>query len=210
MAALIRVVERLIAPLRRRVLLMVSRGVVRLVDEAPARQRLQVEGYAGEILDGVERVQEYGFTSCPPLGADAVVLACGGMRQHPIVIAVEDAPVRPDLYGVGDVALYTTRDGRRARTLNRHRIALLPQPDQRIRLHTQDGAGRRARVTMRLPLGGTSGEIESVVGIGTSPRASVVTQTASSITLQCGRSSLAITDAGITLRAPAIRMEQAT
>ena len=210
MAALIRVVERLIAPLRRRVLLMVSRGVVRLVDEAPARQRLQVEGYAGEILDGVERVQEYGFTSCPPLGADAVVLACGGMRQHPIVIAAEDASVRPDLYGVGAVALYTSRDGRRAGEPRRHRVALLPQPDQRIRLHTRTEAGAEARVTLRLPYGETAGEIESVIGSGTSRRASVVAQTATAITLTCGRSSISITDAGITLRAPAIRMEQAT
>ena len=210
MAALIRVVERLIAPLRRRVLLMVSRGVVRLVDEAPARQRLQVEGYAGEILDGVERVQEYGFTSCPPLGADAVVLACGGMRQHPIVIAAEDASSRPTLDTVGDVMLYTLRDGRRAGSQRRHRVALWPEEGWEavtLMTRTDEGAAAlvRARQTPATPA------IQLRVDTSSASRhASVVDMTSTVIRLRCGRSSISITDAGITLRAPAIRMEQAT
>ena len=210
MADLIRVVERLIAPLRRRVLLMVSRAVVRLVDEGPARQRLQVEGYAGEILDGVERVQEYGFTSCPPPGADAVVLACGGMRQHPIVIAAEDPSARPMLRVPGDVVLYTSLDGARAGAWRRHRVALWTWPGhEAVTMHTRTDAGAAAHV--RVKQTPATAVIELVVDASRTSRVvSSAELTSTEITLRCGRSSIVITDAGITLRAPAIRMEQAT
>ena len=207
MADLIRVVERLLAPLRRRVLLMVSRAVVRLVDEAPARQRLQVEGYAGEILDGVERVQEYGFTSCPPPGADAVVLACGGMRQHPIVIAAEDPSSRPAPSIAGEVMLYTLLDGQRAGSPRRHRVALWTQEGwEAVSLLTRRDDGTTAVVRARQTPTGPEVRLSAAAA----GRSSAVTQTASSITLRCGRSSLEITDAGITLTTPAIRMVQAT
>ncbi len=107
--ALVSTVERLLWPLRRRVLLMVGRGVVRLVDDAPGRQTLQVEALAGEILDA-ERFQPYGLTAHPPGGSEAVVLAVGGMRQHPIVVAAEDRSVRPRDLPPGTVALYTALD----------------------------------------------------------------------------------------------------
>lgn len=101
---------RWIGPLKRRVLLMVSRAVVELVDDARRLQTLQVTGYASEVLDGAERFQQYGFTSVPHPEAEAVVLAVGGERQHPIVIAVEDRRYR--LVGLedGEVALYTDED----------------------------------------------------------------------------------------------------
>lgn len=102
--------ERLLWPLRRRVLLMVTRAVVRLVDDAGGRQTLQLEALAGEALDGAERFQTYGLTSSPPVGSEAVLLALGGARQHPVAVAVEDRTVRPRDAAPGTVVLYTALD----------------------------------------------------------------------------------------------------
>ena len=105
-------VEKLTRPLRNRVAVMVSRAVLQLVDDSLRMQGVQVVGFAGETLDRVERFQNYGFTSVPhgpddDGAAEAIVLALGGQRQHPVVIAVDDRRYRPTGLADGEVALYT-------------------------------------------------------------------------------------------------------
>lgn len=82
--------NRLIQPLRRRVMLMVSRAVIKVVNDAGGIQKLQIVGYDGELLEGVENFQQYGFSSCPPSGSEAVVVALGGNRGHAIVIGTQN------------------------------------------------------------------------------------------------------------------------
>ncbi len=48
----VRTAQRLLAPIYRRIRQIVTRGVVRLVDPAQLLQTLQVEAFAGEVLDG--------------------------------------------------------------------------------------------------------------------------------------------------------------
>ena len=102
--------QRIARSLRRRVLLMVGRAVLALVDDARKLQVVQVQGLASETLDGVERVQQYGLTSHPHPGAECVVLALGGMRQHSLVIAVDDRRYRVTGLARGEVCLYTDED----------------------------------------------------------------------------------------------------
>ena len=52
----------------------------------PPLQTVQVVGLPDEIIDGAERFQMYGITSHPLPGADALVLAVGGIRQHPVIL----------------------------------------------------------------------------------------------------------------------------
>ncbi len=96
----------MIAPLKRRVMLMVSRGVVSLVNDGLKLQGLQVELLAGEVADDVERFQEYGFTSVPASGAEVIALAVGGNRSHLVVIACDDRRYRPGGMVAGEVAVY--------------------------------------------------------------------------------------------------------
>lgn len=98
--------NRLIQPLRRRVMLMVSRAVIKVVNDTGGIQKLQVVGYDGELLEGVERFQEYGLTSVPKGAAEAVATAIGGNRSHTIVIAVDDRRFRLKNLKPGEVALY--------------------------------------------------------------------------------------------------------
>ena len=187
MAPVIRVVERLIAPLRRRVLLMVGRAVVRLINDAPATQLVQVEALNGEILDDVERVQQYGISSCPPLGARAVLLSVGGMRQHPVVIAVEAPEYRPVSSRPGEVMLYTTLD-----RSHEKRVAGVARSD-RHHLRLDAAPTRHAEIELLSRLGGNEARVR---------------MRSHHITLSCGRSSIRIDNSGITMRAPRIDREK--
>lgn len=72
-----------------RVLMMIARGVLRGVNDDGKRQLLQVELLQGELRDGVERMQNYGFNS-HPTGGDVAALSVAGNREQIIVLAVDD------------------------------------------------------------------------------------------------------------------------
>ena len=120
MVAMRRAIGAMIAPLRRRVLLSIGRAVLALVDDTRKLQVMQVQGLARETLDGAERFQQYGMTSHPHPGAECVVLAVGGMRQHLIIIAADDRRYRVTGLAEGEVCLYTDED----EGGNPHRVTL--------------------------------------------------------------------------------------
>lgn len=86
-----------------RVMMMVARGVLRAVKDDGGRQQLQVEFLKDELRDGVERMQNYGFTS-HPLGGDVAAVFLGGNREKGIVLVVDDRRYRLSLKP-GEVAL---------------------------------------------------------------------------------------------------------
>jgi len=87
-----------------RVMMMFGRGVLRGVNDSNGRQQLQVELLKGELRDGVERMQNYGFTS-HPLGGDVAVAFVGGNREQGIVLVADDRRYRISLEA-GEVAIY--------------------------------------------------------------------------------------------------------
>ena len=106
---MIRTFERLSRELRRRVMLMVGRAVLTVVNDDTPLQTVQVEALPGEIIDGAERFQIYGFTSHPKPGADALVLAVGGNRTHPVIL-IDDRRTRPKDLAEGEVMIHAGRD----------------------------------------------------------------------------------------------------
>lgn len=88
---------------------MAARAILRVINDAAKAQAVQIELLDGESQDGVERFQNYGFTSVPHDGAEAVALAMGGLRSHVIVIACEDRRYRLTSMESGEVALYDDR-----------------------------------------------------------------------------------------------------
>lgn len=100
-------INRLMAPLRSRVANMVSRAVVNLANDSAKLQLLQLGLLDGETRDKVERFQQYGFTSVPLEGAEAVVMFVGGRRDHGLVVAVDDRRYRMKGLANGEVAIYT-------------------------------------------------------------------------------------------------------
>jgi phage baseplate assembly protein V len=104
---------KLVRPLGQRVRLMVTRAVVELVNDAATMQAVQVSLRADELRDGVERFQNYGFSSVPAPGAEGVALAVGGDSGHCVLVAVDDRRYRITDMAEGEVCLYTLGNGRR-------------------------------------------------------------------------------------------------
>lgn len=102
----LRDVQKLIAPLWRRVRLIADRAIVTAVTDSLNRQGLQLKVLADEAASDVERFQNYGHTSVPPAGSEAIVLGIGGARAGLVAIAVEDKGVRPKDLEAGDNCLY--------------------------------------------------------------------------------------------------------
>jgi len=110
---------KMLAPLSRRLRLMTSRAVLSLISDATGMQIVQVKLLDGEVRDGIERVQNYGFTSVPHPGAEAIYLSLGGDRDHGIVITADDRRYRINGLRGGEAAIYDdlgqkvhlTRDG---------------------------------------------------------------------------------------------------
>lgn len=96
---------RLVSPLKSRVVNMVARALIKSVDDSKNAQAAQVEVLKDELRD-VERLQNYGFTSVPKAGAEAVVLRVNGKADHTIVIVCEDRRYRLTGLEDGEVALY--------------------------------------------------------------------------------------------------------
>ena len=102
-----RTVSKLTAPIARRVRLLARRAVVRLVYDDPKMQELQLAIFAGEVRDRVERWEDYGFTSHPLPGAEALVLALGGSTDHGAAVKVADRRYRIVETAPGEVTIYT-------------------------------------------------------------------------------------------------------
>lgn len=99
-------INRMLAPIKRRVQFIATRAVVHLVDPTRLLQELQVEGLAAEVLDGIEHVEPYGYTANPHAGAEAILLSLGGRRGHTVCIVVADRRYRLKGLAKGEVALY--------------------------------------------------------------------------------------------------------
>lgn len=99
-------IARALGPLKRGLALMVGRGLVRVVDDAPGNQELQLDLLADETRDRVEHVQPYGFTAHPIPGAEAVAVCPAGSRDHVVVVVVGDRRYRLAGLAEGEVAMY--------------------------------------------------------------------------------------------------------
>lgn len=109
---MIKAIQALTRGLRTQVANMVASGVVQQVNDATKLQTVQLELLADEVRAGLERFQNYGFTSNPVAPTDAgqpeaVVVFPNGRRDHGLVIAVDDRRFRLQSLEPGEVAMYT-------------------------------------------------------------------------------------------------------
>ncbi len=99
--------RRILDPIRRKLRLLFSRAIVSAINDGGGLQVIQLKGLPGEVLDGVERFQNYGFTSWPHIGAEALVAFVGGARSHGVAFAVDDRRWRKKLAARGESAQYS-------------------------------------------------------------------------------------------------------
>jgi len=148
---LARNVTKVTAPIARRVRLMARRAVVRLVYDDPKMQEVQLAVFDGEVRDHVERWEDYGFTSHPLVGAEALVLALGGSTDHGAVVKVGDRRYRVTGLEAGEVCIYTDEGDRI--TFKRGREIVIDTQTLTINAST--------KVTLNTPLVETSGEVKA-------------------------------------------------
>ncbi len=90
-----------------RALNMLAKAVTRKIIDTLGRQTAQVEVTKGELIDDMERMQDYGFTSNPPAsGTDAIVAFLGGSREQGVIIRMENRSFRLKGLESGEVAIF--------------------------------------------------------------------------------------------------------
>ena len=86
---------------------MISRAVVDSINDTKKMQLAKLRVLAGEVKDKIEVFQNFGFTSNPPVGSEAVVAFMSGNREHGIVLACGDRRIRFKGLAPGEAAVYT-------------------------------------------------------------------------------------------------------
>ena len=100
-------IQRILRPLRTKVSLLVGRAILAAVNDAEMTQKLKLSLLSDEVATDVERFEEYGFSTYPLEGAEAVAAFLNGNRDHGIVLCVHDRRHRPQDMEEGEVKLYT-------------------------------------------------------------------------------------------------------
>lgn len=111
MREIARVVVRLVAPLARRVRVMVGRCVLEAVDDSRLMQAVKVQVLEGMVRDEVEHFQAGGLTHRPAKGAEGIFLSVGGDSSHGVVILCSDRSQRPKDLEEGETKLYSVGGG---------------------------------------------------------------------------------------------------
>lgn len=122
--------NRFLDPLRTSIKSLICRAIVSFIDDSKGMQIVQVELRKDEVKDGVERVQNYGFTSHPVKDAEAVVLFVNGNRDNGLCIAVDDTRYRMKSLPEGGVAVYD-HDGNYVKLTETNGIEL-EAPNQKV------------------------------------------------------------------------------
>ena len=99
--------RRALRPLALRVSHLIGWALIDSTEDEQGIQNAQVTARAGEVHAGVPRFQQYGLTSRPLPGAEAVLASLGGIREHTVILAVDDRRYRIQGLEEGEVAIYT-------------------------------------------------------------------------------------------------------
>ena len=84
------------------------RGKITLVVSSEPVQRVQLSGLADETLQDLEHLQEFGFTSNPPEGTEAVVIPLGGNTSHGVIVATQHGSFRVKNLKPGETAIFSS------------------------------------------------------------------------------------------------------
>lgn len=103
----------MLAPLERRILNLLTRGVLTRLNQYDGLPIAQIGLNADESHDGVEHFQPYGFHGHAPVGSHVLAGCLGGNRDHPIIIHLDDSASREHAINnsqstVGDALIYTS------------------------------------------------------------------------------------------------------
>ncbi len=181
----------LLAPIRNQIANVVTRAIIGRVVDSSTLQSVNIGVMVGQELDGAERFQDYGFSSVPLAGAEAVVVFPSGDSGHPLVIAVDDRRFRPTGHLPGEVAIYH-KDGAMILLKAGGAIQVDSAPGQKV--FVSDGSGGESPVallsdvtSMRADLDGHEHRYIPALHPGTG---TVITTSGPSVTVPVGAKAL--------------------
>ena len=93
----------MLAPIHSRLAILVSRVMVRRVDDAGAIQLMQLDGLDSQTMEGVEVFGAYGFAYNPPDGAEAIV---AGASSRNVVLGLVHRASRLRSLAKGEAAIF--------------------------------------------------------------------------------------------------------
>ena len=99
------IIKHMVGPLAKRVRMSIAKAVIDSVTDSADIQSLKVQILADEVIGSIERMQEYGFSSVPFNGTEAVAVFAGGNRANGVIIATDDRRHRPK-GSEGDTFIY--------------------------------------------------------------------------------------------------------
>ena len=86
---------------------MILKSLIRSVDDTTKLQLVEVTLLSSDDQEDIERVQEYGMTSNPPLESEAVVVQCAGASDNLVCLKVDSAAYRILDLSTGEVCFYS-------------------------------------------------------------------------------------------------------
>ena len=144
---------------------LLGRGVVQSVDESPLMRTVQGEFMLGDVREGLEHFEPYGFTSRVKAGAEILAGFLHGDRSHGVVIVTADRRYRLHVQE-GEVAIFDDLG-------------------QKVHL-TREGI---EVLTPKNLLASGGGDVNETAGgsVSASVKGSVSAQVSGNVTLKCSR-----------------------
>lgn len=90
----------------RRMQLLIGHGRIQIGDDSGQVQIQQVQFAGDDIRDDTPRITDYGFTSMPKPGCQAIVVFIGGDRSNGAILGTNDDTARLKNLLPGEVAIY--------------------------------------------------------------------------------------------------------
>ena len=102
-----KILVRALAPIWRRIQMLLSRGVITLMNSSTKLQSVQMHFLDDAVKDGLEYFEPYGFTATAPSNnREGLALFFDGDRGHGVVICIANRQYRLRGLQPGEVALY--------------------------------------------------------------------------------------------------------
>lgn len=102
--------KRFLTPINNRIYRIIGKAILTALDNTGTAQKIQVSVLKNETVSNLEKAEEYGLSTYPKTGSQAIILSIGGNRDHAICINISDRRYRPTDLAEGEVAIYTHED----------------------------------------------------------------------------------------------------
>lgn len=99
--------QRILAPIKNRIHMLLGKALLSAVYDDKSIQLVKLTSMKSDVLDKVERVQDYGLSTVPPVDESEVLFcALSGNRDHSIALKIDASKYRPKSQSPGTVILY--------------------------------------------------------------------------------------------------------